>query len=460
MNSPMRLADWLKQNNVSRVDFARRIGVSPGSITQLCNYETAWMTRETAALIARETRGAVTPNDFLAFAREDHAMPHSVTEAIEALKRGEIIIVTDDDDRENEGDLICAAAHCTPEKMAFIIRHTCGIVCAPLTLAEARRLTSRRWSPPTMRRSARHSPSRSMCVMGSRPAFRPSSARNTVRALANANMGAADFVRPGHVFPLIAREGGVSCAPVIRKRRSISAASPGLPPVGVICELANDDGTVKRGDQIEAFAVEHGLKRISVADLIAYRQAREKLVERVATFPVETEFGELTGYAYSTPFDSVHHFAFVHGDIGEGKGVLIRLHRANVIARHVRRRAEHPASRSERFRAAGSGVLVYLRDGTAGVPVQSLDNAAIGVQIRPPEAMARSGPRRPDPARSRRILDRQSLLDAPLLCRAGRVRHRDRRHGTAGGRKPRRLHAPRISVITCAPTERARPSRS
>ena len=136
----MRLADWLRQNNVSRVDFARRIGVSPGSITQLCNYETAWMTRETAALIARETRGAVTPNDFLAFAREDHAVPHSVTEAIEALKRGEIIIVTDDDDRENEGDLICAAAHCTPEKMAFIIRHTCGIVCAPLTLAEARRL--------------------------------------------------------------------------------------------------------------------------------------------------------------------------------------------------------------------------------------------------------------------------------------------------------------------------------
>ena len=103
----MRLADWLRQNNVSRVDFARRIGVSPGSITQLCNYETAWMTRDTAELIARETRGAVTPNDFLAFAREDHAVPHSITEAIEAVKRGEIVIVTDDDDRENEGDLIC-----------------------------------------------------------------------------------------------------------------------------------------------------------------------------------------------------------------------------------------------------------------------------------------------------------------------------------------------------------------
>ena len=149
----------------------------------------------------------------------------------------------------------------------------------------------------------------------------------------------------------------------------------GLPPVGVICELANDDGTVMRGAQIEAFADEHGLKRISVADLIAYRQAREKIVERVATFPVKTEFGELTGYAYSTPYDTVHHFAFVQGEIGEGKGVLTRLHRANVIA-DMFGGGQSIQGSLKRFRAAGRGVLVYLRDGTAGVPVQSLDNAA------------------------------------------------------------------------------------
>ena len=326
-------------------------------------------------MIARETRGAVTPNDFLAFAREDHAVPHSVTEAIEALKRGEIIIVTDDDDRENEGDLICAAAHCTPEKMAFIIRHTCGIVCAPLTLAEARRLNL---APMVAANDAPLGTAFTVSVdvrHGLTTGISAEQRSNTVRALANGNMGAADFVRPGHVFPLTPRDGGV----LMRSGHTEAAVDlcrlAGLPPVGVICELANDDGTVKRGDQIEAFSVEHGLKRISVADLIAYRQAREKIVERVATFPVQTEFGELTGYAYSTPYDSVHHFAFVQGDIGEGKGVLTRLHRANVIA-DMFGGGQSIQGSLKRFRAAGSGVLVYLRDGTAGVPVQSLDNAA------------------------------------------------------------------------------------
>ncbi|MCP8939070.1 3,4-dihydroxy-2-butanone-4-phosphate synthase [Alsobacter sp. SYSU M60028] len=367
----MRLAEWLRQNGVRRVDFARRIGVSPGAITQLCNSDSAWMSRDTAALIARETRGAVTPNDFLALTQED-ADVHSVTEAIEALKRGEIIIVTDDDDRENEGDLICAASLCTPEKMAFIVRHTCGIVCAPLTLGEARRLNL---APMVAANDAPLGTAFTVSVdvrHGLTTGISAEQRSNTVRALANGNMGAADFVRPGHVFPLIAREGGV----LMRSGHTEAAVDlcrlAGLPPVGVICELANDDGTVKRGEQIDAFAAEHGLKRISVADLIAYRQVREKIVERVATFPVKTEFGELTGYAYSTPFDPVYHFAFVMGEIGDGKRVVTRLHRANVIADTFGGgRTIHLSL--ERFKQAGAGVLVYLRDGTAGVPVQALD---------------------------------------------------------------------------------------
>ena len=117
----------------------------------------------------------------------------------------------------------------------------------------------------------------------------------------------------------------------------------GLPPVGAICELANDDGTVMKGAEIDAFARQHGLQRISVADLIAYRQAREKLVERIATFPVATEWGPFTGYAYATPFDAVQHVAFVYGRIGDGAGVPARLHRENVVAdlfegAHARRR--------------------------------------------------------------------------------------------------------------------------
>jgi 3,4-dihydroxy 2-butanone 4-phosphate synthase/GTP cyclohydrolase II len=145
-----------------------------------------------------------------------------------------------------------------------------------------------------------------------------------------------------------------------------------LPPVGVICELANDDGTVMRGAQIDDFAQTHGLKRISVADLIAYRQAREKLVERVATFPVKTDTIELTGYAYVTPFDHVQHFAFVYGAIGEGKAIVTRLHRANVVADTLQGGKALQSSLA-RFKKEGRGVLVYLRDGAAGVPLKTME---------------------------------------------------------------------------------------
>jgi len=189
---------------------------------------------------------------------------------------------------------------------------------------------------------------------------------NTVRALANGNMGAADFVRPGHVFPLIAKDGGV----LMRSGHTEAAVDlcklAKLPPVAVICELANDDGTVMVGPQIEAFANKHGLCRISVDDLIAYRQAREKLVERVAMFPVKTPKGDLTGYAYRTPFDTVLHFAFVQGAIGDGREVPSRLHRADIIGDIF---GDGVIPRClDQFRREGRGVLVYLRDGAAGVP--------------------------------------------------------------------------------------------
>src|ERR1700690_2145170 len=139
----MRLRDCLLRIGVKRGEFARRIGLSPGAVTQICRDAKAWLSRETAERIVAETRGAVTPNDFLALAPSadrGNEMPNPVTQAIEAFARGEIVVVTDDDDRENEGDLIVAASQCTPEKMAFIIRNCCGIVCAPLTADGARRL--------------------------------------------------------------------------------------------------------------------------------------------------------------------------------------------------------------------------------------------------------------------------------------------------------------------------------
>jgi 3,4-dihydroxy 2-butanone 4-phosphate synthase/GTP cyclohydrolase II len=179
-------------------------------------------------------------------------------------------------------------------------------------------------------------------------------------------MGPSDFVRPGHVFPLIARQGGV----LMRSGHTEAAIDlctlAGMPPVAVICELANDDGTVMVGPQIKAFAQSHNLRRISVADLIAYRQAREKLVERVAAFPVKTPFGELAGFAYLTPFDSVQHFAFTLGNIGNGRDVPARLHRADIIGDIFG--GGVIARTLLRFKEEGRGVLVYLRDGSAGVP--------------------------------------------------------------------------------------------
>ncbi|HZH12138.1 MAG TPA: 3,4-dihydroxy-2-butanone-4-phosphate synthase [Microvirga sp.] len=363
----MKLAEWLSRNGVSRVEFARRIGVTPGAITQMCNSDHAWLSRDTAEMIARETRGAVTPNDFLPSSLQEALMPNSVTEAIEAFARGEIVIVTDDDDRENEGDLIVAASLCTPEKMAFIIRNTCGIVCAPLTAAEARRL---RLDPMVASNDAPLGTAFTVSVdvrHGLTTGISAEQRSNTVRALANNNMGAADFVRPGHIFPLIAKDGGV----LMRSGHTEAAVDlcklAGLPPVGVICELANDDGTVMKGAQIDAFAEKHDLKRISVADLIAYRQSREKLVERIATFPVETPWGSFTGYAYSTPFDSVQHMALVHGRIGDGTNIPVRLHRANALT-DVFEGGKTVSAAMQRFVKEGRGVLVYLRDGTAGVP--------------------------------------------------------------------------------------------
>jgi 3,4-dihydroxy 2-butanone 4-phosphate synthase / GTP cyclohydrolase II len=365
----MKLADWLTRNNVKRSDFARRIGVSPGAVTQICKGEGAWVSRETAEQILAQTRGAVTPNDFLALApapNQGNEMSHIVTQAVEAFARGDIVVVTDDDDRENEGDLIVAASLCTPEKMAFIIRNCCGIVCAPLTARDAQRLNL---NPMVAMNDAPLGTAFTVSVdtrHGLTTGISAEQRSNTVRALANGNMGANDFVRPGHVFPLIAKDGGV----LMRSGHTEAAVDlcklAGVAPVAVICELANDDGTVMVGPQIAEFAARHNLKRISVADLIAYRQSREKLVERVAAFPVKTPIGELSGYAYRTHFDSVLHFAFVHGHVGEGRDVPARLHRADilgdifgggVIARTL-----------QRFKDEGRGVLVYLRDGSAGVP--------------------------------------------------------------------------------------------
>src|SRR6202521_272140 len=277
----MKLGDWLKRNQMSRADFARRIGVSPGAVTLICREQGSWLSRETAERIVAETQGAVTPNDFLAAPPKGYDMPNPVADAIEAFARGEIVAVTDDDDRENEGDLIVAASLCTTEKMAFIIRNCCGIVCVPLTGEEARRLNL---APMVAVNDAPLGTAFTVSVdvrHGLTTGISAEQRNNTVRALANRNMGASDFVRPGHVFPLVAKDGGV----LMRSGHTEAAVDlcrlAGVPPVGVLAELMNDNGTVMRGPELAAFAERNKLQRISISELIAYRQAPAQRKERV-----------------------------------------------------------------------------------------------------------------------------------------------------------------------------------
>jgi 3,4-dihydroxy 2-butanone 4-phosphate synthase/GTP cyclohydrolase II len=294
-----------------------------------------------------------------------------VDAAIKAFAKGEIVVVTDDHDRENEGDLFVAASLCTPEKMAFIIRNTSGIVCVPLGIEHARRL---HLDPMVAENDAPLGTAFTVSVdvrHGLTTGISAEERCNTVRALANDNSGAADFVRPGHVFPLIARQGGV----LMRSGHTEACVDlcrlASVPPVGVLAELMNDDGSVMRGPDVAAFAQKHKFVHISIAELIAYRQSRDKLVDRVGEFELMSEIGPLRGYAYVTPFDRVHHMAFVYGDLGEGRDVPARLHRADVIG-DVFGGARPIHAALSRFKAAGRGVIVYLRDGTAGVPVAEI----------------------------------------------------------------------------------------
>ena len=302
-----------------------------------------------------------------------------VEAAIKAFAKGDLVVVTDDDDRENEGDLFVAASLCTPDKMAFIIRHTSGIVCAPLAVDLARKL---HLDPMVAENDAPLGTAFTVTVdvrHGLTTGISAEERTNTVRALANDNSGANDFVRPGHVFPLVARQGGV----LMRSGHTEACVDlcrlAGLPPVGVLSELMNDDGSVMRGPQVQAFADKHKLVYVSIAELIAYRQVRDKLVERVGSFEAASEIGTLKGYAYLTPFDRVHHMAFVYGDIGDGRNVPARLHRADVIG-DVFGGARTIHAALKRFKAEGRGVIVYLRDGTAGVPVAEIPHGDTGTE--------------------------------------------------------------------------------
>jgi 3,4-dihydroxy 2-butanone 4-phosphate synthase/GTP cyclohydrolase II len=272
--------------------------------------------------------------------------------------------------------------------MAFIVRHTSGIVCAPMGKEDARRLNLQ---PMVADNDAPHSTAFTVSVdfkHGTTTGISADDRTLTVRNLANGNVGASDFVRPGHIFPLVAREGGV----LMRSGHTEAAVDlcklAGLAPVGVICELVNDDGTVMRGPQVSGFAETHGLKQISVADLIAYRQRQETLVVRIDSFDVDTPGGKARAHTYMLPWDPMHHLAIVFGDIRDGEEVPVRLHPEDVVTDMFGtsdrlRRVMRDMGEKQR------GVIVYLREGSVGVAHQRRLRPALGTDESHDEALRR-----------------------------------------------------------------------
>jgi 3,4-dihydroxy 2-butanone 4-phosphate synthase/GTP cyclohydrolase II len=361
----MKLSEWLINSGTSQSELARRLAITQGRVSQLVGG--AQPSLDLANRIAAVTANKVRPSDFGDQNMANEQKLDTVEEAIKAIADGQMVVVVDDDDRENEGDLIAAASKITPEQMAFMVRHTSGIVCTPITAEDARRL---KLDPMVAVNDAPMGTAFTVSIDYKDGLTTGISAREraaTCHALANGNVVAEDFVRPGHIFPLVAKSGGV----LMRSGHTEAAVDlvklAGLKPVGAICELVNDDGSVKRGPQNFAFAREHGLKIISVADLIAYRQRRERLVEQTAQFDVETAIGKAKGYSYVTPFDQVEQLALVFGDITSGRKVPVRLHRENVLEDVFGTRTTLTKV-FEIFKREGSGILVYLQEGAAGVP--------------------------------------------------------------------------------------------
>ena len=260
----------------------------------------------------------------------------SIERAITDIKAGRPVVVIDDEDRENEGDLILAAELATPELVAFMVRYTSGYICAPLTEEEADRLDL----PPMFRTNQDRRGTAYTVTVDARDGvttgISASDRARTIRLLADPAAGPSDFTRPGHVVPLRAKTGGVLRRPGHTEAAVDLARLAGLRPAGVLCELVSEQNPAQmaRTEELRAFADTHELAMISIADLIAYRRRFEKFVQRVATARVPLRYGEFTAVGYSSTYDNREHIAFVFGEVGTAadaddgpdEPVLVRVH--------------------------------------------------------------------------------------------------------------------------------------
>jgi 3,4-dihydroxy 2-butanone 4-phosphate synthase/GTP cyclohydrolase II len=288
-----------------------------------------------------------------------------VEQALAALRRGEFVVVTDDANRENEGDLIIAAERVTPEAMAFMVRHTSGVICVamPEERLEALQL-------PLMVTENNESQRTAFTVSvdyrhGTASGISAADRSATLRALADPSSSAGDFVRPGHIFPLRAHKNGV-----LGRRGHTEAGLEltrlaGLQPAGALCEIVSDDGGMVRGRQLERFARRHDLCLVSIEEIAAYRRSRERLVEHVGSARLPTKHGVFVAHAYRSLVDGNEHMALVRGEVSGAQNVLVRVHSecltGDIFASARCDCGEQLNAALERVTAEGLGVVVYLR---------------------------------------------------------------------------------------------------
>ncbi len=294
-----------------------------------------------------------------------------VGDAIEAVKQGEMVIVVDDEDRENEGDLTIAAEKVTPEAINFMARHGRGLICLPMT---AERLEQLRIPMMVDRNTSRYETAFTVSIEAKGVTSTGISAADraaTVRTAIDPDTKPSDLAQPGHMFPLRARRGGV----LVRAGQTEAAVDlarlAGLYPAGVICEIMNDDGTMARVKQLTRFARRHGLAMITIADLIKYRIRNDRLVKRIASARLPTDHGAFQAYAFESVIDGETHVAVVKGDIGDGRDILVRVH-SRCLTGDVFHSSRCDCGRQldaamQRIAAEGRGVLLYLNQEGRGI---------------------------------------------------------------------------------------------
>ena len=288
-----------------------------------------------------------------------------IDRAVAEIGAGHAVVVVDDENRENEGDLIFAASKATPELMAFLVRHSSGLVCAPITGATLDRLAIPLMTPHNRERMRTAYTVSIDARDGITTGISAADRTKTVRVLADSATEPFELVQPGHILPLRYHEGGVLARAGHTEAAVDLARLAGLTPAGVIAEIVHDDGTMMRAEALRAFADEHGLAMVSIEDLITYRRRYDSQVVRETQTQLPTEFGTFDVYGYRNEIDGTEHLALVYGDVGDGKGVLTRMHSECLTgdtfgSQRCDCGPQLQASMAD-ITAEGRGVVVYVR---------------------------------------------------------------------------------------------------